>query len=57
MFTRKPGLQLGKIVISSAKRLLQHYRHKADIRCTENFVGKRRYAVGLPRLPTERCFA
>ena len=23
MFTRKPGLQLGKIVITSAKRLLQ----------------------------------
>ena len=30
MFTRKPRLQLRKIVISSAKRLLQHNRTKAD---------------------------
>ena len=30
MFTRKPRLRLGKIVISSAKRLLQHNRRIAD---------------------------
>ena len=32
MFTRKPSLQLGKIVITSAKRLLQQYLPHADIR-------------------------
>ena len=32
MFTRKPRLRLGKIVINSAKGLLQHNRHKADVR-------------------------
>ena len=30
MFTRKPGLQLGKIVITSTKRLLQQYLPKPD---------------------------
>jgi hypothetical protein len=31
MFTRKPRLRLGKFLISCAKRLLQQYRHFADI--------------------------
>jgi hypothetical protein len=38
MFTRKPRLRLGKIVISSAKRLLQHNRHKADNPVAPAFV-------------------
>jgi hypothetical protein len=36
MFTRKPRLRLGKIVISSAKRLLQHNLPEADIAPTES---------------------
>src|SRR5215208_5398214 len=37
MFTRKPRLQPGKFLISSAKRLLQHNRPIADVsRCSKN---------------------
>ena len=38
MFTRKPVLQLRKIVITSAKRLLQQCRHVADIPSAPAFV-------------------
>src|SRR6266516_7911691 len=31
IFTRKSRLQPGEFLISSAKRLLQQYRHKADL--------------------------
>ena len=37
MFTRKPRLQLGKIVISSAKKLLQQYLPIGDIATIPQF--------------------
>jgi hypothetical protein len=52
MFTRKPRLRLGKIVISSAKRLLQHYRPTADIQAACGFGANpaicQRYASSPP---------
>jgi hypothetical protein len=39
---RSPRLQPGKVVIGETKRLLQHYRRKADVqpddRCARNFM-------------------
>jgi len=38
MIIRLPRLQLGKFVISGAKRLLQQNRHKADVTARTAFV-------------------
>src|SRR2546426_4491588 len=38
IFTRKSRLQPGEFLVTSAKRLLQQYRHKADIRSRLLFV-------------------
>jgi hypothetical protein len=38
MFTRKPRLQPAEFLITSAKRLLQHNRHKADNPVAPAFV-------------------
>src|SRR5262249_61936284 len=38
IFTRKSRLQPGEFLITSAKRLLQHNRHKADLVAPSTFV-------------------
>jgi hypothetical protein len=52
IFTRKSRLQPGEFLITSAKRLLQQYRHKADIAMQARREGQSGQSASAHHAPT-----